>query len=86
MAKVSVGSPRRRNAAWQTGADLQAAVRAMKASAVAVFVKPADAEALLCAVDEAIEQSRAATEALSTLMTLRVDHAALSGRRARSCR
>lgn len=55
-------------------------VRAMKAGAAEFFTKPLDDEALLSAVAEAVERSRAAMAARSAQERLREDYARLTGR------
>jgi FixJ family two-component response regulator len=60
--------------------DVPMSVRAMKAGAIEFFTKPLDDEALLAAVAEAVEHSRAAIAARSSEDRLREDYARLTGR------
>jgi FixJ family two-component response regulator len=60
--------------------DVPMSVRAMKAGAAEFLTKPLDHEALLAAVAEAVERSRAAIAAHSSRERLREDYARLTGR------
>ena len=60
--------------------DVPMSVRAMKAGAAEFFTKPLDNEALLGAVAEAVERSRAALAARSAQDRLRENYARLTGR------
>jgi FixJ family two-component response regulator len=60
--------------------DIRLAVRAMRAGAVDVLTTPIDNGALIGALEEAIERSRAVLDAHASLSTLRQDYASLSKR------
>lgn len=61
-------------------ADLQTAVRAMKAGAIELLTKPLAVDLLLTAIHHAIEQSRSALNYLARIETLQARYASLSAR------
>jgi len=60
--------------------DIPMSVRAMKAGAVEFLTKPLDDDALLCAIQQALDRSRAARDEEDLMLSLKGRYAALSPR------